>query len=256
MLFYILRRSWPPSSCSIVMSIVTFLHLLRQPRPTPPGSPAARTARRPHRGEPHFLGFDKPLHRAVRRLHEGPGRRPGLPGRPGVPQAHPDQVTHCPAPCLGYSPLQPSWSGPHQAASPGHPVARPRRVRHLDRVGVRFGILAALAAASRSTGVVGVALVFYSFPTFFIALLPTTTSRPVAAVRRPDVRAARPQNPACGSRACCCPDHPGRRLRRRLRPAHPRVHARDDGRGLPAHRRGPRACPSGRSSSSTPCAPR
>ena len=108
-------------------------------------------------------------------------------------------------------------------------------------VGVGGGIIAALSegrfAGPRHRRV---ALIGFSLPTFFIGLLLLQLPRhQVAAGSHPRATSPFTDNPVAvvpGPDPAL--DHPRRRLRRQLRPAHPRLHARDHERGLHPH--GPR----------------
>ena len=88
-------------------------------------------------------------------------------------KARPDLVIHCPAPCLGYSPLRNSliWT----FLKPRIPITVSlawARSSYGWSAASCLGITAALRRGKfADRTIVGGALVFYSFPTFFLSLL-------------------------------------------------------------------------------------
>ena len=170
-------------------------------------------------------------------------------------------IEHCPAPCLGYSFItqNPVLARAARPAA-GHALARRRRRGAL--AGRRRRDRRALGAAARAASSTG----------------PRWASRwPASRCRSSSPACCRCRSSATGSE-CTAPggsytpftrepadvglrpapalDHAGVPVRRRVRPAHPRRHARDDERGLHPHRPGQGPAGARRSSSSTGCARR
>lgn len=173
MFFYTIRRLIGAVFLLLVMSIVTFLLFFATP--TDPArltcgkncTPAGIEANR------KYLGYDKPLTQQYVEFIGGLFHERTFPNDAELKKARPDLVVHCPAPCLGYSPLQNEliWT----YLSPRIPIT----VSIVFGAffiwiisGVLLGIAAALFAGRLlDRAIVSGALVFYSFPTFFISLL-------------------------------------------------------------------------------------
>ena len=113
----------------------------------------------------------------------------------------PELVTHCPAPCLGYSDV--NQTTVNDLVKEGFPVSLSLALVALVMWlagGVLFGVLAAVIKGTFiDRGIVGLTLVFFAFPTFFIGAVPAQVPRDqVAAGRlsrrtRPSPRAAWPR---------------------------------------------------------------
>lgn len=173
MLYYIIRRSIAAVMMLFVISIVTFFMFYAAPTDparltcgkncTPQSIEANRKA----------LGLDKPVTVQYGAFVKGLFVARDFPDDPAFKKQNPDKVTHCPAPCLGYSALESKLVT--DIVKERLPVTVSITLGAFIIwifFGVGFGIIAALRRGSYvDRGLVGLALVLYSFPAFFIALL-------------------------------------------------------------------------------------
>lgn len=173
MFFYTIRRLIGAVLMLIVMSMATFL--LFYATPTDParltcGKNCTASGIELNR---QYLGLDKPLTTQYLDFVGGLVHERTFPDNPKLKKAHPELITKCDAPCLGYSPLQNQliWT-----------YLKPRLPVTLGLTlgafviwivsGVLLGVLAALRRGKFIDRIlVSGALIFYSFPTFFISLL-------------------------------------------------------------------------------------
>jgi peptide/nickel transport system permease protein len=173
MLYYIIRRIIAAFLMLVVISIVTFG--IFYGGPTDPArltcgkncTPASIAANR------HALGLDKPVTVQYADFVKGLVSARDFPDDPAFAKANPTLVTHCPAPCLGYSPLQTKLVT--DIVKERLPVTLSLSLGAFVIwiiLGVGFGIIAALRRGHwQDRGIVAISLVFYSFPAFFVALL-------------------------------------------------------------------------------------
>jgi peptide/nickel transport system permease protein len=173
MLYYIIRRIIAAFLMLVVISIVTFG--IFYAGPTDPArltcgkncTPASIEANR------RSLGLDKPVTVQYANFVKGLVSARDFPDDPVFIKNNPDKVTHCPAPCLGYSPLQTKLVT--DVVKERLPVTLSISLGAFVIwiiVGVGLGIIAALKRGHwQDRGIVAISLVFYSFPAFFIALL-------------------------------------------------------------------------------------
>jgi peptide/nickel transport system permease protein len=173
MFYYIIRRSVGAVAMLIVITIVTFGIFYGSP--TDPArltcgkncTPQSIAANR------KFLGFDKPITVQYTNFMKGLVVERTFPDDPVFAKQNPDKVTHCPAPCLGYSPLETQLvtSMIKQRLPVTLSLSLGAFVLWIV-FGVGLGIVAALRRGGLADhGLVSASLVLYSFPTFFIALL-------------------------------------------------------------------------------------
>jgi peptide/nickel transport system permease protein len=173
MFYYIIRRSVAAVAMLIVITIVTFGIFYASP--TDPArltcgkncTPQSIAANR------KFLGLDKPITVQYANFMKGLVVERNFPDDPVFARNNPDKVTHCPAPCLGYSPLETQLVT--TMIKERLPVTLSLSLGAFVIwivFGVGLGIVAALRRGGLADrGLVGASLVLYSFPTFFIALL-------------------------------------------------------------------------------------
>ena len=173
MLYYIIRRSIAAALMLVVISIVTFFMFYAAPTDparltcgkncTPSSIEANRKA----------LGLDKPIAEQYAAFAKGLFVARAFPDDPVFQRENPDKVTHCPAPCLGYSPLETMLVT--DIVMERLPITASITLGAFALwiiFGVGFGIIAALRRGRiADRGLVSAALVLYSFPAFFIALL-------------------------------------------------------------------------------------
>jgi peptide/nickel transport system permease protein len=173
MFFYAIRRIIGAFLMLIVMSIVTFL--LFYGTPTDParltcGKNCTAAGIETNR---HYLGLDKSLPTQYFEFMKGLVKGRQFPDDKALAEAHPELITKCDAPCLGYSPLRNSliWT----FLKPRIPVTIFLSIAAFVMwigAGVLLGILAALRRGKFvDRTIVSGAVFFYSFPTFFIGLL-------------------------------------------------------------------------------------
>jgi peptide/nickel transport system permease protein len=173
MVWYTIRRLIGAVGLLLVMSIVTFLIFYATPTDparltcgkncTPTGIEANR----------QYLGLDKPITVQYINFIGGLFHDRKFPADKALQKARPDLILTCKAPCLGYSPLRNSevWT----YLKPKIPVTM--SIVILGFVmwlvsGVLLGIVAALFRGRfLDRALVSGALLFYSFPTFFVSLL-------------------------------------------------------------------------------------
>jgi peptide/nickel transport system permease protein len=173
MLAYTIRRLAAALVMLIVMSIVTFA--LFYAAPGDPArytcgktcSPAVIAANR------HQLGYDKPIQVQYAKFVKGMVSARDFPDDALTKKNAPQTIVHCPAPCFGYSPLQTSLISTllRQRLPVSMFVALFAFV-----LWIVFGLLGGIVAALfrgrwPDRTLVGVALIGYSFPTFFIGLV-------------------------------------------------------------------------------------
>lgn len=173
MFFYTIRRMIGAVLMLIVMSIVVFL--LFYATPTDParltcGKNCTPTGIEQNR---KYLGLDKPLAVQYGQFVGGLFHERLFPDNKEMQQARPDLITHCAAPCLGYSPLrvQMVWT----YLKPRLPITIFLSMGAF-LIWIVSGVLLGVVAALRKGKIldhtiVSSALIFYSFPTFFISLL-------------------------------------------------------------------------------------
>jgi peptide/nickel transport system permease protein len=173
MLYYIIRRSIAAVMMLVVISVVTFFMFYAAPTDparltcgkncTPQSIAANRKA----------LGLDKPVPVQYAAFVKGLFGARDFPDDPVFQKQNPDKVTHCPAPCLGYSVLESKLVTDIVKERLPVTVSITMGAFVLWIVfGVGFGIIAALRRGSIvDRGLVSISLVLYSFPAFFIALL-------------------------------------------------------------------------------------
>jgi len=96
-----------------------------------------------------------------------------FPDDPVLRERAPETIAHCPAPCLGYS--QQQAKNVTTLIKDAYPISLSLAIAAFIMWiagGVIFGVIAALRRGSIiDRGIVGISLIFYAFPTFFIGLL-------------------------------------------------------------------------------------
>lgn len=118
------------------------------------------------------LGYDVPVFQQWTEFIKGVAVGRDFPADPELRAAAPEVVTHCAAPCLGFSHLNSKTVNELilEAAPVSISLAVVALVMWLVG-GVLFGILAAIFKGSFiDRGIVGATLIAFAFPTFFIAV--------------------------------------------------------------------------------------
>ncbi len=124
-------------------------------------------------GNRKALGYDKPV--LVQYGHFVSGLFVGrdFPDNEELKASNPEQIVHCPAPCLGYSPSQHRTI--NEMVAEAWPISLSIAIGAFILwmiVGVGGGIIAALNKGKwQDRAIVGSALVGFSLPTFFVGLV-------------------------------------------------------------------------------------
>ncbi|MBO9521258.1 MAG: ABC transporter permease [Nocardioidaceae bacterium] len=173
MFAFIVRRVIAGVIMLIVMSLVTFLLFFASP--VDPAqfacgkncSPAIKEQTR------KALGYQKPAVEQWKDFMVGIFKGRDYPDDPALRKAAPQLVAHCPAPCFGYSVLNSKTV--NEEIKRAFPITLSLAVFALILWllgGVALGCIAALTKGSFiDRGLVGISLVLYAFPTFFIGLI-------------------------------------------------------------------------------------
>jgi peptide/nickel transport system permease protein len=169
---YVVRRLVSGILLMIVMSLVTFLLFFASP--VDPGRISCGKNCSPAlvRQTDKALGFDKPVVVQWTDFLKGVVKGREYPEDPSIAKENPDLVAHCPAPCLGYSVLQNATVNSLLATA--FPVSLSLALAAFIMWitgGIVFGVIAALRKGTIiDRGIVGISLVFFAFPTFFVGL--------------------------------------------------------------------------------------
>ena len=103
MFFYILRRLISVVLMLVVISITTFLIFYAGPTDPARLTCAKNCTAATIEGNRKALGFDKPIAVQYTSFLKGLVRDRDFPDDPELKKTHPENVTTCSAPCLGYS---------------------------------------------------------------------------------------------------------------------------------------------------------
>jgi peptide/nickel transport system permease protein len=173
MLQYVLRRTIAIVVMLFAISIVTFLVFFAIPR-DPAGltcgkicTPATVSVNR------HALGYDRPFFVQYGDFLKGLVVERNFPDDKQLQRTHPELITHCKAPCLGYSPSRQTTINNifGQAAPITLSLTLGGFVLWMV-FGVGFGIISALRRGKLTDKVLlSASLIGYSFPTFFVGLI-------------------------------------------------------------------------------------
>ncbi len=172
MIAYIIRRLFAAVIMLLLITLVTFILFFATP--VNPGQLTCGKNCTPALIEQNnkALGYDKPVVVQWADFVKGVVVGRDFPDDKRLAKTHPELIAHCSAPCLGYSPM---------AAETVNNELKPRIPVSVSIAlvafviwmvfGVGFGIIAALRRGRFADKfLVGLALVFYSFPSFFIGL--------------------------------------------------------------------------------------
>ena len=169
---YIVRRLFTGIIMLIVMSMVTFVLFFSSPvNPEDFAcgkncSPAQKEQTR------KALGYSDPVTTQWVDFAKGFFMGRDFPNDEELRKAAPEQVVHCPAPCLGYS--QSTNATVTSKIKEAWPISVSLAIFAFIMWmagGILFGVIAALRRGSIiDRGIVAISLVFYAFPTFFIGL--------------------------------------------------------------------------------------
>jgi peptide/nickel transport system permease protein len=169
----VLRRVIAIVIMLFAISIVTFLLFFAIPR-----DPARLTCGKVCTPEliaqnRHTLGYDRSVADQYGAFLKGLVVSRDFPDDPQLKRTHPQLITHCRAPCLGYSPSQQTTV--NNVMGQAAPVTLSLMLGGFVLwivFGVGLGVLAAVRRGKiLDKLLVGVSLIGYSFPTFFVGLI-------------------------------------------------------------------------------------
>lgn len=172
MFAYVVRRVFSGIIMLIVMSFVTTVLFFAGP--TDPARVMCGKSCTPARIEltRKALGYDKPAVVQWGAFMTGIVKGRDFPADPQMRKDAPQTVTHCSAPCLGYSTVTQQMVG--SAVWKALPVSASLALAAFFMwiiAGVGLGIIAALVKGSLlDRAIVGSSLLFYAFPTFALGL--------------------------------------------------------------------------------------
>jgi peptide/nickel transport system permease protein len=170
---YIIRRLIAGVILIVVMSIVTFALFFASP--VNPADFACGKNCSPAQKEvtAKALGYDDSFIVQWGKFAKGVFVGRDFPDDPAVKEIAPETVAHCPAPCLGYS--KERTSTVNDLVKETLPVSASIAIAAFVFWIVGGVLLGVIAALKRGTiidrGLVGLSLVLYAFPTFFVGLM-------------------------------------------------------------------------------------
>lgn len=169
---YIVRRCLTGLALLIALTLVTFFLFFASPVDQARFACGKNCNEQQRDQARKALGYDKHFTVQWAEFMKGTVAGRDFPADEELRKAAPQLVTHCPAPCLGYSHLNAKTV--NELVGKALPVSAALAVVALVMWlvgGVLFGILAAMTKGSfLDRGIVGLTLVAYAFPTFFIAV--------------------------------------------------------------------------------------
>lgn len=172
MIAFIIRRSVIGVIMLIVMSFVTYMLFFASPVDPARAACGKNCSKVLLEQTRKSLGYDKPALVQWGDFVKGTVEGRKYPDDPALRAAAPQLVVNCAAPCLGYSVLA-SDTVNHEIKD-AFPVSLSLAMMAFlmwIAGGVLFGVLAAVRRGGVfDRGIVGVSLVFYAFPTFFVGL--------------------------------------------------------------------------------------
>lgn len=173
MFAYLVRRIVGGIVLLIVMSIVTFALFFASPVNPADFACGKNCSQAQKEQTAAALGFDDNFFNQWTDFAKGVFVGRDFPDDPRLRETAPETIAHCPAPCLGYS--RERTSTVTALIEQTMPVSVSIAIFALIlwiAGGVLFGVIAALRRGTIiDRGLVGISLVLYAFPTFFIGLL-------------------------------------------------------------------------------------
>ena len=173
MFAYIVRRLVSGLVLVVMMSLVTFLLFFASPIDPARYSCGKNCSPALQEQTRKALGYDEPVLVQWGDFLKGVVQGRDYPDDPALKRTAPETIAHCPAPCLGYSRLQNDTvtNLVKDALPVSLSLALVAFILWISG-GVVFGVTAALTKGSIiDRGIVGISLVAFAFPTFFIGLV-------------------------------------------------------------------------------------
>lgn len=173
MIYYIIRRTIIAVIMIAVISVVVFALFYAIPANPARLSCGKTCSAAQVAANKHYLGYDKPLVTQYSDFMSGIFQGRKFPDDPVYQRENPQNVTDCPAPCLGYSPVRTSLVSSYIAQRWPVSVSIALGAFVIWIVaGVGFGIVAALTRGGiLDRLLVTSSLIVFSFPTFFLGLI-------------------------------------------------------------------------------------
>ncbi|MET3963678.1 peptide/nickel transport system permease protein [Marmoricola sp. OAE513] len=173
MFAYVVRRLVSGVILLIVMSLITFALFFASPIDPAKFACGKNCSRAQQKQTAAALGYDDNFFQQWTKFSKGIFTGRDFPDDPELKKTAPQTIAHCDAPCLGYS--RERTSNVTDLIKQTLPVSVSIAIfAFLFWIigGVLLGVIAALRAGSIiDRGLVGISLVLYAFPTFFIGLL-------------------------------------------------------------------------------------
>ena len=172
MLAYLIRRLFIGVILLLVMSLVTFLLFFAIPQDPARVACGKNCSLAQIEQTKKALGYDKPWFEQWTDFIKGIAVGREYPEDPALREAAPELISDCPAPCFGYSRV--NQMTVTEEIKEAFPVSLSLAILAFILWivgGVSFGVLSAITKGSIfDRSIVGLSLVFYAFPTFFIGL--------------------------------------------------------------------------------------
>jgi peptide/nickel transport system permease protein len=172
MLAYTIRRLFAGIIMLIAMSMITFVMFFASPVDHAKLACGKNCTVAQIKQVNKALGFNKPVHEQWFDFAVGVVKGREYPEDKSLRKSAPQLVAHCPAPCLGYSRV--NIATVTQEFKDKIPVSASIALAAFFMWivgGVALGVIAAITKGSIiDRGLVGISLVFYAFPTFFVGL--------------------------------------------------------------------------------------
>lgn len=172
MLAYLVRRTFVGIILLLALSLVTFFIFFASPVDVTRFACGKNCTPEKRATTEKALGYDKPVIVQWTDFLKGIVVGRDYPDDPELQAAAPDIITHCPAPCFGYS--QVNATTVNELIKEAAPISISLATLALFIwviLGVLFGLLAAVTKGSLiDRGIVGLTLVVYAFPTFFVGI--------------------------------------------------------------------------------------
>lgn len=173
MFAYIVRRLIAGVILIVVMSIVTFALFFASPVDPAQFACGKNCSEAQKQETAAALGYDDNFLEQWGKFAKGVFVGRDFPDDPEVKKTAPQTIAHCPAPCLGYSTERTSTV--NSLISETLPVSASIAIAAFGFWIIGGVLLGVIAALKRGTiidrGLVGLSLVLYAFPTFFVGLL-------------------------------------------------------------------------------------
>lgn len=173
MFAYVVRRVFAGMVLIIVMSLLTFLLFFASPVDAAQFSCGKNCGPARIEQTRKALGYDKPVVTQWGNFVKGVVAGRDYPADPALRKAAPALVVHCAPGCLGYSVL--ASQTVNKEIRTAFPISASLAVAAFVMWilgGVSLGVVAALRKGTViDRGIVGIALIFFAFPTFFVGLI-------------------------------------------------------------------------------------